>query len=386
MSTWRFVHPVDTLSLRGNRLFGAAGDFGESGFPPRPSVLAGALRSLLLTQAHGEIEGFARDNQRLTDSELHRILGTPKVPGDFALHGLYPACRDVSGKVRLLMPLPADLLVFEDGRVARILEPQPLPDGVSASIPADLPLAAILRQPAAAKPEDGWLLSEEGITAYLAGQPVTAAHLVRQSELWGREARVGIGLSRGSRTAEDGKLFTVEHTVARQPELGGLAVGLAVQVEGVGARLPETGFLRLGGDGRAAAMAAMPTPAWPSPLEAIRQTRRFKLVLLTPGLFPDGWRPPVPEDLKAKLVCAAVPRFEVISGWDLANRTPKAAERVTPAGAVYWLEGFEGDADKLAEWVAGGLWPHNPDSSHSSHSSRRAEGYNNALLAAWPQN
>lgn len=78
-------------------------------------------------------------------------------------------------------------------------------------------------------------------------------------------------------------------------------------------------------------------------------------------------------------VHAAGPRFEVISGWDLASWKPKPAGRAVPAGAVYWFDEIDGDPGKLAESIAGGLWRDNPDAS------RRAEGYNNALLAAWPQ-
>ncbi len=377
MTVWRFVQPVDTLSLRGNKLFGAAGDYGESGFPPKPSVLAGALRSLLLTQAAGKMESFAA-GQQLQDEALNRILGTPAAPGTFALRGVFPATRDADGKVCLLLPLPADVLVFDEGKTVRALKPQRLPAGVLASKPEGLAQVSILRQPEAAKPEGGWLLNEAGIAAYLAGEAIGPQHLVAQSTLWGREARVGIALSRTSRTVEEGKLFTVEHTVPRQPEHGGPAVGLAVAVAGVEERLPSSGTLRLGGDGRAAALCSMPAPTWPSPLEAIQRTGRFKLMLTTPGIFPAGWRPSLPEGLTAQLVCAAVPRFEVVSGWDLATWAPKDAERVVPAGAVYWFEGFAGDPGKLAEWVAGGLWGENPDRQ------RRAEGFNNALLAAWP--
>lgn len=378
MSTWRFVQPVDTLSLRGNKLFGAAGDFGESGFPPRPSVLAGALRSLLLAQAGDQIEGFTQ-GRRLQDAELDRILGTPAEPGEFALRGVFPASKGADGRVNLLLPLPADLLVFDAGRTVRALEPQALPAGIQSGTPEDLPLLPILRQTEAAKPEGGWLLSQAGIAAYLAGQLIQSEHLVKQSSLWAREPRVGIGLSRTSRTAEDGRLFTVEHTVPRQPEHDGLAVGLAVAVDGAGDRLPSSGFLRLGGDGRAAALSAISPPTWPWPLDAISHTGRFKLTLISPGLFAEGWRPTLPDGLAAKLVCAAVPRFEVISGWDLAAWAPKVAERAVPAGAVYWFEDFTGDPGKLAEWVAGGLWGDNADPQ------RRAEGYNNAWLAAWPQ-
>ena len=378
MSTWRFVQPVDTLTLRGNKLFGAAGDFGASGFPPRPSVLAGALRSLLLAQAGDQIEGFAQ-GQRLQDAQLDRILGIPLEPGTFALRGVFLARRDAQGQVNVLMPLPADLLVFDEGETVRALEPQTLPDGVQASLPEGLTQAAILRQPEAAKPDAGWLLNQAGIAAYLAGQAIRSEHLIRQSCLWAREARVGIRLSHASRTAEDGKLFTVEHTVVRQPEHGGWAGGLAVAVDGVGDRLPSSAFLRLGGDGRAAAISGMPAPIWHLPLEIIRQTGRFKLTLISPGLFAEGWRPTPPDGLSARLVCAAVPRFEVVSGWDLAAWAPKEAERAVPAGAVYWFEDFSGDPGKLAEWVAGGLWTHHADQT------RRAEGFNNALLAAWPQ-
>lgn len=377
MSTWRFIQPVDTLSLRGNKLFGAAGDFGESGFPPRPSVLAGALRSLLLAQAGPQIDSFAQ-GRRLQDTELDRILGTPVAPGDFVLRGVFPACRGADGQVDLLWPLPSDLLVFDSGETVRALEPQSLPQDIQASTPEELPQLAILRQPEAAKPEGGWLLNQAGMAAYLAGLPIKPEHLVKQSSLWAREPRVGIGLSRASRTAEDGKLFTVEHTAPRQPEHNGLAVGLAVAVDGAGDRLPSGGFLRLGGDGRAAALTTMPVPAWPSHLDTIRRTGRFKLVLTTPGLFAEGWRPTLPDGLAARLVCAATPRFEVISGWDLAAWAPKAAERAVPTGAVYWFEDFAGDPGKLAEWVAGGLWLHDSDRV------RRAEGFNNALLAAWP--
>jgi len=380
MCAWRFIQPVDTLSLRGNKLFGAAGDFGESSFLPKPSVLAGALRSLLLAQTADEIERFAGQERRLSDAELDRILGTPAQPGEFALQGVFPARRAADGRVRLLLPLPADLLAFDEGRTVRALEPQRLPFGIGASALQGLSHVAVLRQPELAKPESGWLLSEAGIAVYLAGRSVQPEHLVKQSDLWAREARVGIGLSRTSRTAEDGKLFTVEHTVPRQPEHGGHAVGLAVHVGGAEPRLPETGLLRLGGDGRAAAMTAMPAPDWSAPLPAIGRTRRFKLVLTTPGLFSDGWRPLLPDGLKARLVCAAVPRFEVISGWDLAAWKPKDAERAAPAGSVYWFQDFDGDPDKLADWVAGGLWGENADCDPR----RRAEGYNNALLAAWP--
>lgn len=396
---YRFVQPVDTLSMRGNRLFGDPGSFGESTFPPPPSVLAGAFRSVLLTGASNEIEKFAA-NARLSDKELDRILGTPEQPGDFTLTGLFPARRHRDGAVKLFLPLPADVMVSDQGRTVRQLKPKPLPEGVQAS-GEGLPLVPVLRQPEPSKPEGGWLLTQDGIAAYLRGETITPDHLVPLSSLWTRETRIGVGIGRDSRTAEEGKLFAVEHSAPIQPEhpqkqsgkpaevTAGLAVGLA----GCGDRLPERGFLRLGGDGRAAYFSTMPAPDFAIPWETIKATGQFKLVLLTPGLFRQGWLPDGVtkegdslrlklDGLTARLVCAAVPRFEVISGWDLAKWCPKPAERVAPAGSVYWFAELAGDPDVLGELVKGGWWPESLDNERKS---RWAEGFNNVFVAAWPR-
>jgi CRISPR-associated protein Cmr3 len=51
-----------------------------------------------------------------------------------------------------------------------------------------------------------------------------------------------------------------------------------------------------------------------------------------------------------------------------------------PAGSVYWFDEFDGDFGKLAAWVNQGMWPQNLTTLQQS---RRAEGYNRALLGAW---
>lgn len=45
-----FLEPLDVLFLRGNRLFGDAGSYGESMVPPWPSAVAGAIRSAILAR------------------------------------------------------------------------------------------------------------------------------------------------------------------------------------------------------------------------------------------------------------------------------------------------------------------------------------------------
>ncbi|RKX58871.1 MAG: type III-B CRISPR module-associated protein Cmr3, partial [Thermodesulfobacteriota bacterium] len=86
-------------------------------------------------------------------------------------------------------------------------------------------------------------------------------------------------------------------------------------------------------------------------------------------------------DFTARLVAAAINRAEVVSGWDLARHRPKPAQRVAPVGSVYWFDDLEGDPGGLEKLIENGLWPliDKPDAT------RMAEGFNNVLVAAWPQ-
>lgn len=371
--TYRFVNAVDTVSIRGNKLFGDAGSHGESNFPPKPSVLSGAFRSVLwVSNGH----------------DADAIQQSP-----FSITGVFPARQDQHGKVELFLPLPADLLVTdkdeknkEAGKVVRKLEPQEVDKAIQHSQVSQLPMMPILRQGKPAKPENGWLLNQSGMDAYLRGEKLNETLITKQAELWSKESRIGIGLNRDSRTADDGKLFTVEHTVPQQSENHGITAGLVVGIAN-SEDLPASGFIRLGGDGRAAEFSLTGAPD----IQRAPKTGKFKLVLLTPGLFSNGWLPDgiVEENgaywlkldgFKARLACAAVSRAEVVSGWDLVKWFPKDAERIAPSGSVYWFDQAEGDFAALDKLVTQGLWAETLDNEPNS---RRAEGYNRVLLAAW---
>jgi CRISPR-associated protein Cmr3 len=387
---YRYVEAVDTLTFRGNRLFGAPGSYGDARFPPGPSVLAGAFRSLLLTKLPREIGAFTQ-GKRLSAPVLDGILGTPADPGSFTVTQVGPARKMRNGKKEPLLPLPADLIVTGQGETVQRLEPQPLPTGIKTGQPAELPCIPVLRQGKQTKPENGWLLTDQGIHAYLQGESVGTQHLLKADCLWRSETRVGIGMSSTSRSAEQGKLFSVEHTALMQAEHGKEMGGLIVGIAGCDDLLPESGLLRLGGDGRVARFEAMHDVTWNPPLEQIGKQGRFKLILHTPGLFQSGWLPDGVNrrdggywlelgGLKARLACAAVSRYEVVSGWDLARWHPKDAQRAAPAGSVYWFDQVEGDPGELRKLAESGLWS---EPCNNQDKIRRAEGYGRVLIGAW---
>ncbi|MBB5015885.1 type III-B CRISPR module-associated Cmr3 family protein [Rehaibacterium terrae] len=386
-----FLEPLDVLVLRGNKLFGDAGSVGESLVPPWPSVAAGALRSHLLACDRVDLQRYARGDQP------HPALGTPAQPGPFTLTAFHLARRMANGRVEPLFAPPADLVLSpgeeslgearNDGdrrcppKASRML-PQALGHGIAVSCP--LPKAPVLAQAQRIKPEGGWWLSASGWRAYLAGSPIPESAWVEQARLWKTELRVGVGLDASRGAAEDHRLFSSQ-AVAMTPGVGFLA---AV----TGATLPAPAVVRFGGDGHPATLTAADAE-WPIPdYDHIARAGRCRMVLTTPGLFPQGWLPTgsgTPDatrgaafelhGIRGRIVCSAVPRSEVVSGWNLATQQPRPAQRVAPAGSVYWLELEPGTtAEALAKLADQGLW-----SSPCEDDERRVQGFNRFCFAVY---
>ena len=392
-----FLEPLDVLFLRGNKLFGEAGSFGESLVPPWPSVAAGALRSRLLADAGVDRVDFANGHIE------HPELGTPSTPGAFTVTAFHLAQRRANGAVDLLMAPPADLVVSkgdEGGLHVRALAPTAL-NGRSLASSAPLPLMPVLPEPTRSKPEGGLWLTESGWRTYLAGLIPGPDQFLPASALWTLDTRVGVGLSAEMRRADNGKLFAVQAVAMVKrgmplPLRGGFRqpadydVGFLAAV--AGAQTPRSGTLRLGGDGRAAAVHAIDKPLPQPDYAAIVRAGRCRLVLTTPGLFVQGWLPTGMSQrvdgsyrfelhgVSGRFVCAAVSRTEVVSGWDLAQRRPKPAQSAAPAGSVYWLDELQTSPEALAKLVERGLW-----SDICEDEARRAEGFNRVAIAPWTQ-
>ncbi len=395
---YRFLEPLDVLFLRGNKLFGDPGSYGESLVPPWPSVAAGALRSRMLADDGVDLPAFAAG--RVT----HPTLGTPENPGAFRVTTFQMARRFADGRVEALVAPPADLVISEmDGKAAlvRALKPSAPAAGVLSSSP--LPNLPVLAEAERGKSASGYWLTEAGWQQYLAGKTPLPVELIKSIELWRIDPRVGVGLDATTRRAADGRLFSVQavamikrgHRIGtkkgnagEKPILADYEVGFLAGV--AGAMPPASGMVRLGGDGRAAAIHSAAPNATEPDYAAISLAKRCRLVLAVPGIFPEGWQLPGTDaagrfhlgEVSGRLVCAAVPRAEVVSGWDLAalngKGQPKSARRAAPAGSVYWLDELDATPEALRKLAETGLW-----GEVAEDAQRQAEGFNRFCLAAW---
>lgn len=370
----RLIKPLDVLMLRGNKSFGDSGEHGTSSMPPSPSVLSGALRSFWLAE-HG-IDTLKFKTMPVTDLKepLTSQLGTPTHLGSFRLAD----CGLVRKNEKLyerLYPLPSDLVLQKltkdnDSLTLYALQAQILSNDLMGCHHGQL---AVLKAPAG-KPESGYWLNEAGFKAYLNGEKPNLSHLVKTSNLWKSDWRLGIALDSQSRTASEGQIYTTE-AIALQKD-----VFLTVSMAGAN-DFPKTGTLRLGGDGRAAGFEVLPTLSLLPSIKA--KETRIKLLLTSPALFKNGSQLPNVKDGRvyfdggsARVVSASIPRHHVISGWDLANWQPKPAERVVPTGAVYWLDDVQYSGTSLQTALQELLLCH-------LDPQRKAEGYNNCILANW---
>lgn len=178
---------------------------------------------------------------------------------------------------------------------------------------------------------------------------------------------------------------------------------MRVALEGAqDAGLPDGCLRCVGGERRPAWIARCPaaTDPWPGYPEALRQafaqpSQGLRLVLATPALFDNGWRPgwldetlqgtpPGCPGLRLKLRAVALERWQAFSGWDMRppdgrrGGAARAVRRLVPAGSVYWFEILEDRTDGAAVealWLA----------SVCDREADRRDGFGLVLPGVWRQ-
>lgn len=319
-----FIEPVDVWLFRDGRPFDAGSDHrAQSLFPPYPSVIQGAIRS-----HHLVVMGVDLHDK----NAIERCVGTATDLKELRVRGPFVTCRKDSTIVRYY-PVPAD--AARQGPQLKALVPIVKPEDIECSSPTPF-LLWPKGEPEKDEGAGAWF-TESALLEYLKGEPADA---IASTELFERESRFGIARDETKHTGREGALYEVEFIRPKKDSLGA-TVGLTVAVEGLDGldRWPKCGWIRMGGESRAGyfeQIAPQPWQPFPSPLP-----KRFKVYFATPTYFRNGWRPETWESFftgKVSLKAAALPRYQSLGGFDLANSKHKAALRYVPAGSVYFFE------------------------------------------------
>lgn len=348
MSFSLIIQPHDVLLFRDGKPFSAGSDTrARSLFPPTPFTIQGAIRARVLFTAEVSLAEYYQQATQKAQELLNLISARDKGYGQLRLRGPFLARRE-GGNWVPYFPLPADVVkIKEKYALLRPLGPPPWQSNVPDKL-SPLWIRTIDR----AEEVRGWI-DQKGLEDYLGGGiPYSAEtthgqdsslRVLGESDFVEREHRFGIALERTRRTARESYLYLAEFLRLREE------VALWVEVVGIprehlgGAK----GFLQLGGESRVAYywvkdrdLHSLLNP--PKPLPA-----RFKVVLLTPAWFSEGWKPENSDwspffKGSVKLISALIPRYQMIGGAYASHQQTKGFQRplrrFVPAGSVYFFE------------------------------------------------
>ena len=318
-----FLEPEDVWLFRDGKPFDAGSDHrARSLFPPYPTAIQGAIRSHQLIL----------ENVNLSDKKaIEQKVGTATDYGKLKMRGAFLA-RMKEANLTRYFPVPADALPISENKVKSI-PPTATIDGQITSLGEEphlfMPLAF---NPG--KRKYGTWLSETALKKCLNGEPVQP---VDSDALFLRESRFGIQIKDNlARITEEGRLYQAEFI--RPCE----RVGLYVEFSGY-TPWPDSGLLRLGGEGHAARYRKVKPPDWPvlpTPLP-----ERFKVYFATPAYFSQGWKPISwlrYFDQEVTLEAIAMTGYDTIGGYDWANNQQRTAHRFVPGGSVYYFSNPKG--------------------------------------------
>lgn len=333
------LEPLDVLFCRDGRPFGAA-TRGRSVLP-FPQTLAGALWTALLEAQGCDFRQLAERIRQRRGGFDEAIAGAGGAAWTASLAVRGPWLARQAGKgdtLEVLVPAPTVLQAEKGaeeanaGEMHRLcpLPPDRLPGWRGPESSPDLwPLW--LQHPRPTQAVSGRYLSPAALDAFLQGAPVRLEQLVQSGDLFALDHRTGIGINPDRLSAEEGLIYGASF-LALQPDVALYAE--AVLPDGVDPDvLAEIATLAFGGEGRRVRLCVLDEPfRWPE--QAPAGSQKPMLLLTTPGLFQEQWKP---RALNGHLLAAAVPGADAVSGWDLARGGPKPNRFATQAGSTYFL-------------------------------------------------
>jgi len=331
------IDAFDTLFFRDGRPFSMGDETWADGFfPPPPSVVYGALRTGYFAQHIDEFTSAATDND-CTDDLVIRALFYRIIPGN---NIYFPAPLDLverTDKTNAIKQQEANDKRYSVELLSLI--PQ---NGGCSSLDKGLQL---LKSGNRVEPVDKGLMEIFDLKSYLNyGSQMKSGFsfkIRKSSDYICSESKIGIGRDDQTRASGDtGKLYRVG--MQRLASRGGTSrLELGVVYDNL--CLPDSGILRMGAEGKCVACRPGSMPEFD--ISALRQSesRRFKLYLMTPGIFDNGWVADwmlqgAYKGIDFELIGAASGRSMHLGGFDMKQGKPKPMRKAVPAGSVYYFE------------------------------------------------
>ena len=264
------IDAIDTLFFRDGKPFSMQEETWADGmFPPNPTVIRGALRSLWFSQNSKAFQSFKNSGSDPTD--------------DLSIKGI-ALRRRVDSLIEDLLPAPRDMVVTDrDKNLAELLAIEKCPNTAASSLP--LKSHFIYMGDKKVTSIESAFLDKDKFLLYLNAQG--RYQLVNTEDLITSEPKVGIGRDNTSLTAEEGQLYRVDMKRLKNKMRTDVQTTMLVEFDNLD--IPQSGFLKLGGEGKVVAYQKA-DPFLPDHQVDLTENKCFKIVLLTPAIFENGWR------------------------------------------------------------------------------------------------
>jgi CRISPR-associated protein Cmr3 len=211
-----------------------------------------------------------------------------------------------------------------------------------------------------AKPLENFWLTQVELQRVLSGKP--PKEVVAQDQLFIAEPRLGIALDHGKRSAKDGMLYQTIHARPKPETM------IGVEVDGIPDNVTLGSIVRLGGEGRFAAVETG-SCAQSIQTESNLSAKGIVLVLITAAHFFGDWLPPgftraqdeqgasvwqgEISGISLTLRCAVIGKAVREGGWDMQKHCSRPAVNLIPAGSVYFCTVNNGDMNGAAAALQG---------------------------------
>jgi CRISPR-associated protein Cmr3 len=335
---WYKIKPLDTLFFRDGRPFTMGSEtWANPIFPPYPSTVYGAIRTWLIFE-RGSLKEFKEGKFK---EDKFKELGTPSEKGNLKIKGPFICLND-----SLYFPVPFDLLKKKDAPekekklfyINCINKPE--------IFISDYCLERILINKNDFELEEcGGFIDIDSLKNYLMVNK-NIPEFIEKKEIFSYEKKTGIKRSRKTLSSEEGYLYRIPMIRLKKK------AGLFIEIDGLEQNnYPKGGIIQIGGEGKTAKIEKIEND---DPLKTLRdmdfefENKIFKIYLATPAIFEQGWLPKWINDnstfegnhngIKLKLMACSIGKYNLIGGWDLANKRPKPMYKAVPAGSVYYFK------------------------------------------------
>lgn len=328
------IDPFDSWFFRSGAPYDAGvNTYGESIFPPFPSVYAGMLRNCDRT--------FSDEK---TFSRRLRI-----------------GWNGIMINHQMLFPAPLDLTIIDHKEKGMIGVEKVLKPSCKSSYPLPYYLMQTSNQ---SKPPyiRGGAYIDQKFMNYYVNDNISEYPIRELGDYFTAESRIGISIDSSLGTVEKGKLF---QQVVITPNIQNGLQKASLVLEAQGIELPDITIERIGGDGKVSAVSKVDAPLeLPLAPSNIKGKNIFKLYMATPAVFEKGWIPGWINErsmvgsfahkkhrVRVQLLSAAVGKFIPVGGFGYnmqkGKNWPKEMHYAVPAGSVYYFQIIEGSMDDV---------------------------------------